>query len=279
LSAAGVLAQAETIYGLTATNQIFTFNSSTPGIVSPLLAVTGLQVNETLQGIDFRPKNGALYGLGDTSRLYRIDTMTGVATQIGPVFSTLLSGTAFGIDFNPVADRLRLHSDANQNLRINPITGAVAAVDADLVYAAGDPNFGQDPNIVAAAYTNNVANPVGGTTLYSLDSQWDNLNVHSGAPAFAMMNTVGSVPILNTNRVGFDISGVTGVAYVSVSPNTFTDFYTIDLTNGMTKLVGQIGTNLTVMNITAAPIPEPGTMALVGLALAGAAAWARRRMA
>jgi hypothetical protein len=276
LSAAATLGQAETIYGLTDMNQLFTFDSATPGTVSPLINVTGLQVNEQLLGIDFRPRTGELYGVGDTSRLYKINASTGVATAVGGVFSTLLSGTVFGIDFNPVPDRLRIHSDSNQNLRINPITGAVAAVDADLAYAAGDPNFGQDPNVVATAYTNNQAF-ANSTMLYSLDSQWDILNLHSGAPGFAMLNTQASVPFLNTNRVGFDISGVTGMGYISVSPNAFTNFYTIDVKTGMTNFVGQIGTGLTVMNITAAPTPEPGTMALAGAALAGAIAYARRR--
>jgi len=277
LSAAATLGHAETIFGLTASNQIFSFNSAMPGTISPLLAVTGLAANEQLQAIDFRPANGQLYAMGNSSRLYRVDPTSGMAVQLGGVFTTMLSGTVFGFDFNPVPDRVRVHSDSNQNLRLNPNNGAVAATDADLVYAMGDPNFGNDPNVVATAYTNSVPGMVGSTTLYSLDSQWDVLNIHSGAPGFPTMTTVGPVSILNTNRVGFDISGMTGIGYVSVAPAASSFLHTIDLKTGATTLIGEIGSGITVMNLSVAPVPEPGTMALAGVALAGAIAYARRR--
>ena len=78
--------------------------------------VTGLQSNETLLGIDFRPATGELYGLGSTSRLYKVDPTTAVATAVGGQFSRCLSGFSFGFDFNPVIDRIRVVSETNQNL-------------------------------------------------------------------------------------------------------------------------------------------------------------------
>ncbi len=54
-----------------------------------------------LVGIDVRPADGQLYGVGSTSRLYLLNPITGAATPIGPVFPTALSGTSFGVDFNP----------------------------------------------------------------------------------------------------------------------------------------------------------------------------------
>lgn len=278
---AGVLGlapvQAETVYALTDSNQLLSFDASTPGMVTPLLSVTGLQINEELLGIDFRPRTGQLYGLGSTNRLYMIDRYTAVAAQVGGVFSTSLVGSSFGIDFNPVADRLRVISNANQNLRINPITGAVTP-DPDVLYAAGDPNFGQEPNIVGAAYTNNV--PFAPSTqLYTLDSQWDTLNRNgSPAPTFQNISTIASLPILTSDQVGFDISGSTGIAYVSVSPNRWTDFYSVDLKTGKTVSRGMIGNGLRIADISLAPVPEPATMAVAGLALVGLA-FLRRRSA
>jgi hypothetical protein len=46
---------AEPIVGLPASNQIFSFDSNSPGTIGPLIPVTGLVPGTTLVGIDFRP--------------------------------------------------------------------------------------------------------------------------------------------------------------------------------------------------------------------------------
>src|SRR4029079_4990933 len=100
---------------------------------------------------------------------------------VGGPFSPLLSGTSFGVDFNPAADRLRIVSDSEQNLRVNPETGSVSNADTALNPAG---------NIVAAAYTNNVA----GTTanvLYDIDSVSDQLQIQS-PPNNGTLTLVGS---------------------------------------------------------------------------------------
>src|SRR4030095_14815219 len=103
------------------------------------------QGGENVLGIDFRPATGELYGLGSTSRLYRIGIANGAAVQVGAgPFSPLLSGTDFGFDFNPQSDRIRVVSDAEQNLRLNPDNGTIAGVDT---------NLNPPGNVVAAAYT------------------------------------------------------------------------------------------------------------------------------
>ena len=71
-----------------------------------------------------------------------------------------------------MADRIRITSDSEQNLRVNPDTGMVAAVDGMLAYAAGDINFGQNPNVVGSAYTNSRPTATT-TTLYDIDSALD----------------------------------------------------------------------------------------------------------
>ena len=76
-------AEAELLTGLTSTGNLVTFDSATPGTIASSVAITGLQAGETLLGIDRRPANGLLYGLGSTSRLYTINTTTGLATAVG----------------------------------------------------------------------------------------------------------------------------------------------------------------------------------------------------
>src|SRR3954468_2151616 len=109
--------QAVLIYA-TSGNDIARFDSGATGVVTSV-PVTGLQAGESLVGIDVRPTNQVLYGVGSSSRLYTMNPLTGVATQVGTAGAFTLNGTAFAVDFNPVVDRVRVISNTGQNLRIN----------------------------------------------------------------------------------------------------------------------------------------------------------------
>jgi hypothetical protein len=264
-------AQAERIYALTSADQIISFDSATPGILNSAQFVTGLQPAETLLGIDYRPANGLLYGLGSSSRLYLINPTTGAATQVGSgQFSTLLSGTTFGFDFNPTVDRIRVVSDLDQNLRLNPNDGSVAAVDLSLNYAAGDPFFGLSPNINAAAYANNVPGALS-TTLYVIDSAQNSLAIQN-PPNNGTLTTVGLLTIDASRFNGFDISGLTGIGYAATpaaSGGPAADLYTINLATGGAALVGHIGgapDDFIIKGLSVVAVPEPGVgvLALVG---------------
>jgi hypothetical protein len=266
------------IYGVTFDNTLFSFDSASPGNILSGVAISGLQSNEFIQGIDFRPSTNVLYGLGNSNRVYTINLSTGVATPVAGSFAPpALSGTAFGVDFNPVADRIRIHSDTQQNLRLHPDTGLVVATDPALQYQAGDTRVGQDPNIIASAYNNNVAGAVT-TTLFSLDSGFDQLNQHNTAPGFQDMQTVA--PLTNAangqainlgDYTGFDID-TTGVAHIMWN-NASGLYGTLNLTNGQVSNIATIGGGLFIRDITTV-IPEPGALALLGL---GALAVVRRR--
>ena len=268
-----VAAEAVTIYGVTTTNNLLTFDSATPGTASSV-AITGLQAGESVLGIDLRPANGQLYALGSTSRLYTINPATGAATQVGSgPFSPALVGTSFGFDFNPVVDRIRVVSDADQNFRLNPDTGAVVATDTNLAYATGDPNFGTNPNVVASAYTSNFAGSTV-TTLFGIDSNLD-IALIQGSPDGTPISpntgqlftalplfTAGPVPVNTSDAVGFDFSGPPTVGYVSLTPVTgaASSLYTVGAAE-MT-LVGTIGTGFIVVDITVGvpgvgPTPTP----------------------
>jgi hypothetical protein len=156
----------ETIFAVTSLNNLVSFKSTAPGVILSTTPLYGLQPGETIVGIDFRPANGQLYAVGSSNRIYTINPTTGAATQTGAAsaFTPVLVGGAFGVDFNPVVDRIRVVSDADQNLRLNQTNGLVVdfdsntggiQTDAALSYVQGDSNFGQDPNVVAVAYTNN----------------------------------------------------------------------------------------------------------------------------
>ncbi|MFL6707495.1 MAG: DUF4394 domain-containing protein, partial [Massilia sp.] len=125
-SAPAPVIQPGDVFVLTASNRLLSYAIDAPATARTNVAVTGLQAGENLIGIDFRPADGQLYGVGSTGRVYTLNGATGAAT----VKSTLaadatdttlpfaaLSGTDFGVDFNPAADRLRIVSNTGQSLR------------------------------------------------------------------------------------------------------------------------------------------------------------------
>ena len=278
-------AAAETIVGLTTNNELFFFDSATPGSIGALVPVTGLAPGTSLVGIDFRPAvPGQLTGVGQTGTsgaVYRIDPVTGVATPVNTI--PLLTGTQFGVDFNPVPDALRIVSDANQNLRIT--MGGAGVVNTDGALNPGD------PNVVGAAYANNVPGGVNGqTTLYDIDSGLDVLVTQGGfnfppgvppvSPNTGSLFPVGPLGVNTSDLVGFDISGFTGTAFASLTPVGVAGagLYTINLPTGAATFVGAIdGSTLQVRDIAVANVPLPATLALFGMGAFALAAAARVR--
>lgn len=274
-------ASAEIIYGIAAVGNstaLLNWDSGSPTNIVGSSFVSGLQSNETIVGIDFRPATGQLYALGSSNRLYTLDTATGGATAVAGPFAPPLNGFNFGFDFNPTIDRIRVVAETNKNSVLNPITGAVQLSATDLFFPAGDPNAGADPNVVSSAYTNNF--PTATTSqLYGIDA---GLNILvTQANNAGTLGTVGPLGLDVTGVGGFDISGLTGVAYAALLPSgsSQSNLYTINLATGAATLVGQIDGGLIITGIAVAPvIPEPSTLGLVAVAL-GACPLLRRKSA
>ncbi|HLO42028.1 MAG TPA: DUF4394 domain-containing protein [Phycisphaerales bacterium] len=246
------IAHGQSVYGLTSVlgaSGLVRIDVQDPSLVSIPLLITGLQAGETIEGIDFRPANNRLYGLGSTGRIYSIDVHTGQATQSGTgTFVIPLEGSNFGFDFNPTVDRIRITSDAGQNLRAHPDTGVIVdadpntpgvQADGDLAYAAGDENAGVMPGVVASAYIN--SNPgATTTTLYNLDADL-NVLVTQNPPNAGTLNTVADVSVPLSNTTGFDVDRE-NIAYFSTRTALLTTtLHTIDLATGETDLIGVIG--------------------------------------
>lgn len=199
------------LFVLTQDNRLSRYDNLGTGRRELNVVISGLAAGERLVGFDTRPANGQLYAVGRTGRLYVIDPGTGAATQVGPVFSTALTGERFGVDFNPTVDRLRIVSDAGQNLRVDPTTGAVAGVDTNLSYPSGG-----TPSVTAAAYTNSVAGATS-TALYDIDSDRDRLVLQGTKPGVTPAVSPNTGQLFPVGRLGIDVDGLDGFDIVGAA--------------------------------------------------------------
>jgi 3D (Asp-Asp-Asp) domain-containing protein len=267
-------ASAALVYGVSQQNILLSWDSSSPGTATAGIPVFGLEPNEHVQGIDFRPATGELYALGSFSRLYKINVNTGAATLVGSgAFTPGLNGNDFGFDFNPVVDRIRVVSETDQNMRLHPDTGTVVGVDTNLAFASGDTNAAFNPNVVDVAYTNNFGGAIA-TTLYGIDTGRDVL-VRIGSvdgspisPNSGQLFTIGSLGVDVAADGGFDIiTDGSNIAYAVLRPVNLSvsHFYSINLTTGLATDLGEVrgGLNIRAMAI----IPTPGSLSLMGVGL------------
>ncbi len=224
-------------YASTSNNMLERFNPMSPEMNA--VALTGLEGDEYVVGLDFRPVNGQLYAITNMSRMMTVNTANGTLTEVGSGLMPELEGTSFGFDFNPTVDRIRLVSDAGQNLRLHPDLGTVVAIDGDL-------NPGH-PFVNAAAYANNIASAET-TVLYVLDSE-DGMLYKQDPPNDGVLVSVGSLGISFSAENGFDIGGNSDNAFALLGTAEGTAVYSIDLGTGAASKVADFNIDATAMAV------------------------------
>ncbi|WP_240618553.1 DUF4394 domain-containing protein [Pedobacter yonginense] len=209
-------------YAVSNNNELLIFNpaSSNPTLISK--AITGIQVGESILGIDMRPLNGQLFAFGSTSRIYSINASSGLATMVGTgPLTTLLSATQIGFDFNPTVDRIRIVGNNGQNFRVNPADG-VLTVDGNISLTTA--------TVSGSAYTNNFAGATT-TVLFDIDDLGNRL-YKQDPPNMGTLVDVGPLGINVEANSGFDIGGTSGTAYGIFTVAGVQRLYTVNLTSG-----------------------------------------------
>jgi hypothetical protein len=310
LSLAGLLtlapiAHAELIYGITGDSitgtdgvNLIRFDSATPGTITTIGALSGMVSGHAVRAIDFRPADGKLYAVSNSTitstaaQLYTVNLSTGALTPVGSGFSFAFDpGTRISMDFNPVVDRLRVVSGNTDNVRINPNDGSLAGADTDLSF---DPDSGLSgtPFVADIAYNNNVVGATQ-TTLFTYEYLKDailTIGSPNGSPTspnsgliFDSLATSGTGIIASSASLGFDISGASGIGYINAEDaleTETTDFlYTVNLTDGALTKIGGFGIDVLDISVSIAPVPAPSSVAVLALGVVPGILALRRRRA
>lgn len=246
------------VVGLTDDYRLICFNERNPGNSRTIGNVAGLSGGDTyLVGIDFRPQDNKLYGVGDKGGIYTLDTNNAAATFVYRI-TTALSGASFGVDFNAAANALRITSDNGQNLRIGFATAPafVTNVDDPLDYPVGINGVGPNAmGIAGSAYTNVDLDANTSVTLHALDSNLDQVAIQSPANDGTLAAT-GKLTVNTSAQVGFDNystirNGVTvdNQAFASLTAEQGNAFYRVDLPTGKATFRGKFNNKDNVIGI------------------------------
>ena len=252
------------VVALTVSNRLISFDRASPATIRTNVLVTGLQSGENLVGIDMRPVDGMLYGVGSTGRLYTLDPVTGAATNKSRLAAdpadttdafTALAGTNFGVDFNPMADRLRIVSNTGQSLRINVDTGATTT-DGSINGGAAN------TAISASAYTNSFAG-TGSTTLFGIDAVNNTLYTQNPPNNGTLANPV-PLGIVAGAVNGFDIDARTNMGYMVATVGGARNLYGVNLaaTSAPATLVGALGVTEDIRGIALRAAQTPVVLGL-----------------
>ncbi|HVF70885.1 MAG TPA: DUF4394 domain-containing protein [Chthoniobacterales bacterium] len=251
-----VSARAETLVALMTDKKLRYFNSTSPNAWLKTIDITGIPGTESVQALDFRVDAtlAVITREGGTLRGYSVNTTTGAAQALY-FFSTpsanavafdIMTPSIYGTYFTALTE-----ADVMYRFSYGPTGGGGTQADLPVVYdnnsSDGDPtdeHIGANPNIVALGSTNGFVGAKS-NVLYGIDATQNSLVKINRSTGFidtvGALRTSGGANVDVDTRTGFDISAVTGTAYLAFGLGAPTSLYTVDLESGLTILQGTIG--------------------------------------
>jgi hypothetical protein len=247
---------------LTASGKLISFNRATPGTMVGSVNVSGLASGESLLGVDFRPADAKLYGLGSKGNVYTLEPSTGAATLKVALkaltgddlpFSTL-TDSDYAIDFNPAADRMRAVGNAGQDLRINVDTGDTTT-DGTIMLAAGGA-----ASVTAAGYTNAFFGTTA-TQLFDIDAVSGLLHLQD-PPNDGKLAAGLALGVTGTQVNGFDIDARNNAGYAALTVGGVTNLYRVNIATGAATAVGAIAGSEMIRGLA---LQQPAAPTVLGL--------------
>lgn len=232
--------------------ELVSFDAANPTTFLSCIPLTGIDpaTNEYIDGIDFRPSDGRLYGFltrgfPGRARVVSIDTTTGQVTPVHPTNTVAALADLFrGFDIQPSADFSRSVGRERANRRLSLTNGTLLSTDLPLTYVGGDANAGATPRIVHSAQT--IMPGSSASTLFALDSETNSLVRIGGvngdpSPNDGGLTTIGPLGFDFTNFGGMDIAPGSSFAYAALNINSIPHLVQVDLATGAGTIVGPIG--------------------------------------
>ncbi|GGH48339.1 hypothetical protein GCM10007423_49450 [Dyadobacter endophyticus] len=201
----GIAVPTPVAYALTADNHLISFNPTygadkAPGLIVDK-TITGLPANVKLLGLDFSVEvTPRLYALASNSKIYRINQVTGAATEKSTLSMPLelTNDPAFALDFDPVDNKLMVANTTKHAFKVDINTGQVSEFGA---LTAGDQPFGPS----GIAFSNSqVGVPEGSAKLFAIDGETKKLHERIGRKE---CKEVGDLSTGFDKYNGFDIGG------------------------------------------------------------------------
>ncbi|MDR3681495.1 MAG: DUF4394 domain-containing protein [Flavipsychrobacter sp.] len=267
LAASASGAWAQTMYGITGSNELFTMaNINSPSSVSGPYSISGVATGQTLVGLDTRQSNGRLYALGynSVSGQVQLYTITGSgssysANAVGNASSMSLGSTnKIGFNFiSTIGNQARITGTNGNSYVLNTDDGSiVGAGTGSMSYASGDIHSGISA-VAATSYSNNyygadAAEQYGYDVTNNVMVKFDEANYYNNTSNYpSTLHTVGltsGLLISGTSNVGmanwYDNTAHKNTLYLTGSTllSGGAHLYKMDDLTGLAIDMGAIGT-------------------------------------
>ncbi len=144
------------MYAVDLSNNFLVFGSGSIGTVTMKKKISGVPILKRIIGLVIRPSDKALIGIGNDSRVYKINPLTAQATPVNSTpFSPSISSifdVHFGIALEPNGQRVRVISaESGGNWSVDIHTGT-ATMGKPARYGAGNPHQGKTPRLLGVVY-------------------------------------------------------------------------------------------------------------------------------